>query len=112
MGGRQCPTEYSPQCPSVEGETAACEVKANCPAEGCQENGQICCPIACGGCTCLHVMEKARRAVHVPYLCPVFILAFGACEGYALTNETCQTLNCNEKGKICCGGPCGDPFCV
>uniref|UniRef100_G3MTG9 WAP domain-containing protein n=1 Tax=Amblyomma maculatum TaxID=34609 RepID=G3MTG9_AMBMU len=111
-GGQKCPVEYSPQCPSVVGKAAMCEVQLHCPAEGCQKNDQICCPVACGGCTCLNPGERTRRAARVPYPCPQFSPPIDGCEGYVHSNETCLTLNCKARGKTCCNGPCGDPFCV
>ncbi|XP_077494353.1 uncharacterized protein LOC144105005 [Amblyomma americanum] len=110
--GPRCPTDYSPECSLVLDEEGTCEVKEHCLAEGCRENGQICCPVACGGCACLNPAHRARRAARQAATCPQFSPPIDGCEGYVRSNETCQTLNCKRSGQTCCNGPCGDPFCV
>ncbi|XP_037525800.1 uncharacterized protein LOC119402803 [Rhipicephalus sanguineus] len=110
---QQCPSNYSPRCPPLNDMVSTCQFKEPCTEKECKTQGKLCCKaMACGGCACVDAVDEASRAAVVPNACPNFSPPIDGCEDQTPANATCESLKCKSSGKICCSGPCGDPFCA
>lgn len=97
-------------CPSNEGVFSDCAY-STCTPESCAARGLECCPKPCGGSWCVKGVAGApRRPLRN---CPPFLpqVKVGGCGGQ-LGNITCKQLRCEERGSVCCRGPCRTHFCL